>query len=142
MWAGAGAWRAAALASAVVSSPRVQRPSWGGAGPLSLRPVSVRPWAGGGAGGEQGSPDPLTPPRVGPAGAAWWFWPWGASCRLGGRTLPLPPSTLLRAGLTCRPSLGPPAPPAVAARRWLAGGGGGGWAGECPGLQFGSAVSG
>ena len=43
-----GAWRATALAEAVVSPPWVQRATRGDAGPLSLRPASVRSWAGGG----------------------------------------------------------------------------------------------
>ena len=115
-----GAWRAAALAAAVVSPPpRVQRPLRGGAGPLSLRPASVRPWAGGGG----GSPGPLTPPPDGRGGVAWWFWPRGASCRLGGRNLPLPPYTLWvpdpRAGPRSGPLLPLPSP-----HGWLGGGGG------------------
>ena len=84
--------RAAALAAAAVSPPWLQRPPRGGAGPLSFRPASVRSWAGGV--GEGGGPGPLTPPPDGRGGAAWRFWPWGASRQLGGRTLPLSPSTL------------------------------------------------
>ena len=73
--------------------PRVQRPPWGDAGPPSLWPAPVRCWGGGG-GERGGGPGPLKPPPDGREGAAWRFRPRGASCRLGGRTLPPPPSTL------------------------------------------------
>ena len=53
---------------------------------------------GGGVGGRGGSPQsppgPVAPPPDGRGGAARWFRSGGASRRLGGRTLPPPPSTL------------------------------------------------
>ena len=105
---------------------------------LSGRPPAVH---GLGRGGEWGgSPGPLTPPPDGRGGAAWWFWPWGASRQLEGRTLPLPPSTLWKPEPRASPRSVPLAP--RRRRAVLAGLGGGGRAGACWGRRFGSAVSG
>ena len=117
-----GAWRAAALAAAAVSPPWVRPPPRGGAGPLSLRSAFVRSWAGGGGGEGAGlwSPDavPQRPPGGGPAVPA----PGGQPSAGGAHSSPAPVYPV-RAGPSCKPLLGLPAPPAVVARRWLAGGG-------------------
>ena len=100
--------------------PRVQRPPRGGAWPLSLRPASVRPWAGGG-GGEGGVLwYPNAAPRR-PRGGGLLFLALGGQPPTGGAHSS--PAFLypLRAGPPCRPSLGPHAPLAVAARCRLAG---------------------
>ena len=87
-----GAWCAAALAAADVSPPlgAVASPSGCGAdvSPLGLRPLLGR---GGGRGEPSG---PLTPDPDGRGEAVRRFRPRGASRRLGGRTLPPPPSAL------------------------------------------------
>ena len=90
---------------------------------LSGRPPAVHGLGRGGDWG--GSPGPLTPPPDGRGGAAWWFWPWGASRRLEGRTLPLPPSTLWKP----EPRAGPRSVPLLPWQSprgagWLGGGGG------------------
>ena len=130
-----GAWRAAALAAAVACPPWVPRPPRGAAGPPSPRPASGRPRAGGGGerggGGVKGRgaspqspPGPLAPPPDGLGGAAWWFWSRGAIRRLGGRTLPPPPSTLRvpdpRAGPRSGPLLSSLSPRGAG---WAGGGG-------------------
>ena len=89
-----GAWRAAALAAAAVLPPLGAAASSWGCG-AAVSPVGLRPLLGRGGGGERGGPSgPLTPPPDGCGEAAWRFRPRGASRRLGGRTLPPPPSTL------------------------------------------------
>ena len=113
------------LAAAAVSPPRVPRPPWGDAGPLSLRLASIHPWAGGG-GGEGGVPwSPDAAPRR-PRGGGLVVLALGGQRSTGGAHSSPAPLYPLRAGPSCRPSLRPPAPLAVAARRRLAGGGGGG----------------
>ena len=87
-----GAWRAAALAAAAPPPPWVQLPPQGVRGCcLSGQPPSALRRGGGVRGGP---PGPLTPPPDDREGAAWRCPTWGASRRLGGRTLPPPPSTL------------------------------------------------
>ena len=71
---------------------------------------------GGGGGGASGPP---APPPHGPGGAAWRSLPRGPAVGWGVALFPRPP--LLRAGPSCRPSLGSVVPPAYAARRWPAG---------------------
>ena len=101
----------------------VQRPPRGGAGPPSLWSASVRSWAGGGRGGEGGglwSPDAA--PRRPRGGGLAVLAPGGQPSAGGAHSSPAPLYPV-RAGPSCRPSLRPPAPPAVVARRWLAGDG-------------------
>ena len=111
--------------------PGCSGPPGGDAGPLSLRPASVRPWAWGGEG--EGvvpwSPD-AAPGR--PRGAGLVVLAHGGQPSTGRAHSSPAPLYLLRAG--------PPAPLAVAARRRLTGGGGG-RAGEFSGQRVGSAVS-
>ena len=78
-------------------TPGAAAPFGGAVGPPSLRFASVCSWArGGGVGGEWGGPSgPLAPPPDGRGGGGGGMAvpaP-GASHRLGGRTLPPPPST-------------------------------------------------
>ena len=80
---------------------------------LSGLPLSTAGPRGGGRGG------PLVPSRRPPTAAGGR--PGGSG---PGRSHSSPaPLYLARAGPSCRPSLGSPAPPAVVARRWLVGGG-------------------
>ena len=119
-----GAWRAAALAAAAVSPPP---PGCSGL-PVGVRgrclsgrpPSALGPGGGGGEGGALWSPDaaPRRPRGGGLAVPA----PGGQPSAGGAHPSPAPLYPV-RAGPSCRPSVGPPAPPAVVARRWLAGGG-------------------
>ena len=76
-------------------APRVQRPLRGGCGAavssVCLRPLLGLSGRGGGSGG--GASGPLAPPPDGRGGGGMAVPAPGASHRLGGRTLPLPPST-------------------------------------------------
>ena len=142
-----GTRRAPALAAAVAPPPL-------GAAALSGRvrgrclpgrPLAARgPGGGGGEGGGGGvgvprspSPGPLAPPLGGRGGAAWWVRSRGASRRIGGRTLPPPPSIFCVPDPRAGSRLGPPLaslPPR--------GAGGPGWEGGGGGRRFASAVSG
>ena len=115
-----GAWRAAALAAAVVSSPRVQRPPRGVRGrcPSDRLPSA---YGLGGGGGERGVPwSPYADPRR-PRGGGLVVLALGGQPPTGGAHF----STASLYPLGAGPSHGPPAPPAVATQCRLAGGGGG-----------------
>ena len=90
------AGRAGACLGRGAPAPRVQRPLRGGCG-AAVSSVYLRPLfglRGTGGGGEWGGPSgPLAPLPDGPGGGGMAVPAPGASHRLGGRTLPPPPST-------------------------------------------------
>ena len=109
----------------------------GGCG-AAVSPAGLRPptgwWGGGERGGgrvggrgdsPQSPPGPLAPPPDGRGGAARWFQSRGASRRLGGRTLPPPPSTLWVPDPRAGPRSGPlPSSLSPRGAGWPGGGGG------------------
>ena len=95
----------------------------GGCG-AAVSPVCLRPLLGLRGGGGRGGPSgPLAPPPRRPRGGGLAVPAPGGQPSAGGSHSSPAPLYLARAGPSCRPSPGSPAPPAVAARRWLAGGG-------------------
>ena len=95
--------------------PWAQRPPHGDAGPLSLRLDSVRSSAGGGGGDGGALWSPAAAPRRPRGGGLAARAPGGQPLAGGAHSSPAPLNPV-RAGPSCRPSLGPPAPPAVVAR--------------------------
>ena len=117
-----GAWRAATLAAAAVYLPLGAAASPWGCG-AAVSPVGLRPLLGRRGGGEGRAlwyPD-AAPRR--PRGGGLAVLAQGGQPSAGGAHSSPAPLHPVRAGPSCRPSLGPPAPPAVVARRWLAGSG-------------------
>ena len=86
----------------------------------AVSPVGLRLLLGRGGGGGLWSPDAA--PRQ-PRGGGLAVPARGGQLSVWGAHSSPAPLYPVRAGPSCRPSLGPPAPPAVVAWRWLAGGG-------------------
>ena len=119
-----GAWREAALAAAVVSLPRVQRPPGGGCG-AAVSPAGLRPpmgWGGGGGGGAGVPSSPDAAPRR-PQGGGLVVLALGGQPPTGTHSSPAPP-TLWVPDPRAVPRSGPLLPsPSPHGAGWPGGGG-------------------